>query len=501
MVKPHATAPRRTWLGRVRGASALLIPLAILPACIVDGLLFNETLDDEHRIPPDAPETTLRGTIDPDRAGTLRFLSAAGEPVTPLMVTTEDDGRFDATFAGTEAFTGLRITSTRGAAVTWGVAPEIPRAVSVRSPRLLVDLGEALPAMAQLSDSTTATVLALAHKANRDLGGFQTLGPAQIASASTSLDTAYTTTGPALTLRQMVSTIQTAAAARPNAPPAFLSPTESAEVGSVLSPSFLAVVPVDYDADGIPDVSTDAFDNALDAVADSLQIQVCLDPTLVRVVFQVDFNEGRKNLNCEVIDRFKWVDPDPGDSVYLTGAVHETQPNCADTPGDETCATSEQINAANTLLGNFAPNRIPMSDDGTGGDSVAGDNIWTVTFVLQRGLRLGYKFTYGQAGQGWTATEEWPGNSRLLLVEDTNDDGFVVRRDIFADETANKDRQNTLSPARGGRGTIDFTSDQNGDGFIDAHENLIDTDDDCTPDAWPSPGPSSPVLCQDGAEE
>lgn len=486
---------------RIRPIGAWAVVLSVvLSGCIVDGLVATQALDEDHVLPPDAPQNTVRGAVDADRAGDLRFFSAAGETVTPLMSSIDGEGRFEAAFPGTDGFTGLRIASTNGAAVTMGIIPSVPRAASVNSPPLLIELGDVLPEMAVLSDSTTASVLILDAKA-RTLGGLQTLSPGQIVAAVGDLDDAYGESGPALTLRQMVSAVQTAAAASPTAPPAFLDPAQVATVGSALNPAFLSVVEVDYDADGRADRSTDAFDAALAAASDTLDIEVCLDPAVVRVVIQVELTETAKDLNCEVIDPFKWVDPDPADSVYFTGAVHETQPNCNEAPEDANCATSAEIKAASTLMGDFAPNRIPMYDDGTNGDAVSGDGIWTVSFVLKRGLRIGYKYTYGQGGEGWTATEEWPGNSRLLEVIDNNEDGFVVRHDLFGDETSNKDKQNGLSPARGGRGTIDFTSDQNADGVIDAHENLIDTDDDCVPDARPSSGSSSPVLCaEDGAE-
>jgi hypothetical protein len=470
-----------------------------LSGCIVDGLLATQVLDEEFETPPDAPQTTVRGVIDPERAGDLRFFSAAGDAVNPLMSSLDEEGRFEAAFPGTDGFTGLRISSTRGGAVTMGIIPNVPRAFSVGSPPVLIDLSEVLPEMAVLSDSTTASVLILDAKA-RGLGGLQTLSAAQVIAAVKDLDDAYAEAGPALTLRQMVSAVQIAGAASPGAPAAFVDPSDIAAVGSALNPAFLSVVEVDYDADGRADRSTDAFDAALLEAAATLDIEVCLDPAVVRVVFQVDISETSKDLNCEVIDPFKWVDPDPGDSMYFTGAVHETQPNCADPMPAESCATSAEIKAASTLMGDFAPNRVAMYDDGTNGDAVSGDGIWTVSFVLKRGLRVGYKYTYGQGGQGWTATEEWPGNSRLLEVVDTDDDGFVVRHDYFADETSNKDKQNQLSPARGGRGTIDFTSDQNGDGAIDAQENLIDTDDDCVADAKPSSGSASPVLCEEDGE-
>jgi hypothetical protein len=129
-----------------------------------------------------------------------------------------------------------------------------------------------------------------------------------------------------------------------------------------------------------------------------------------------------------------------------------------------------QDNAVASMLGNGTPNVIKMYDDGTNGDEKAGDNIWTVSFSLPyddprapgkspdtvKNLRLGYKYTWGAQGSTWTGSEEWPGNSRIIEIVDVNGDGFVYRRDVFADEATNKDKSNFNS---NGKGTCDWTTD------------------------------------------
>jgi hypothetical protein len=119
---------------------------------------------------------------------------------------------------------------------------------------------------------------------------------------------------------------------------------------------------------------------------------------------------------------------------------------------------------------------MAMYDDGTNGDEVAGDNIWTISFVIPKAdeqtnvFRIGYKFTWGTRGAVWTGSEEWPGNSRILEVVDVNHDGFVYRHETWGDEASNKDASN-LNPKSGG--TITWTTDLHGCG-PEARENTYD---------------------------
>ena len=80
--------------------------------------------------------------------------------------------------------------------------------------------------------------------------------------------------------------------------------------------------------------------------------------------------------------------------------------------------------------------------------------------TCRRGIRLGYKYTWGTRGAPWTGSEEWPGNSRLLEVVDVNGDNFVYRRDVFGDEATNKDKAN-LSGSLSGN-VITWTTDLHG---------------------------------------
>jgi len=136
-----------------------------------------------------------------------------------------------------------------------------------------------------------------------------------------------------------------------------------------------------------------------------------------------------------------------------------------------------------------------MRDDGEGGDTEANDGIWTRVFQMphiatttpdgrRMGVRLGYKYTFGQSGLGWGGTEEWPGNHRILELEDANGDGLIVRYDYFGDESSNKSKDNTN---KGLCGTTrnPWPEEATPGCFQDSGENQIDTDGDCLLDSYP----------------
>lgn len=223
----------------------------------------------------------------------------------------------------------------------------------------------------------------------------------------------------------------------------------------------------------------------------------------VPLVFQVDMNPGLTR-NCVDTRPDAWLEPgaleDPTATPWLVGGVHVETPIC----GAERvahCLTHTERDALHAALGEWQPNRVAMHDDGAEGDAVAGDGVYAVTLEVPywdpadapdlAGVRLGYKYTWGHAGDLWTGTEEWPGNQRVLELVDVNGDGRIVRRDLFGDETTNKDRQNLREPARGGCGVVVFeqervTTPEFGDCVMDSREAQIDTDGDCELDAWPA---------------
>lgn len=233
-----------------------------------------------------------------------------------------------------------------------------------------------------------------------------------------------------------------------------------------------------------------AFDEALGAAALELKLEGCPDPVFIRTVFEVSFSTGQLDANCGQIVRDKWLRgvSDSGKQMWFVGGVHEESVE----PADSTVRA--ELNSSMGNRGSWNPNVVPMYDDGTNGDEIAGDNTWTITFVLPRGMRAGYKYTWGKQGDLWTGTEEWPGNQRILEIVDVNGDNFIRRRDAFGDETTNKDRVNGYSR---GTGSVTWDTDANKDMYLDARELPLDLDNNCTLDelVTPTTVPLATVEC------
>lgn len=276
---------------------------------------------------------------------------------------------------------------------------------------------------------------------------------------------------------------------------AFTTPGLTADfqtATTALSLDFMSARKVDFDGDDVVDTSSTAtkkFDDALATLAEQFNLDGCLDPVNIRVVFEVDFNPGLRDGNCDSINRFKWVTDEPNKQMYIVGGIHMDSP-----------VQDAELDRSLGNPGSWNPNTIPMYDDGTNGDAVAGDNIWTIYYDMPRGTRVGYKYTWGKRRDLWTGTEEWPGNQRILEAVDVNGDGFVLRRDNFQDEATNKDLSNLN---RQGMGSVTWETDANGDGIPDAQERMIDTDNDCVLDTWMTPAGVGPATidCADIADQ
>lgn len=252
---------------------------------------------------------------------------------------------------------------------------------------------------------------------------------------------------------------------------------------SPLNSDYFLRNPLDYD--GVPGTETSSapFDAMLAQVAQLYDPSGCPDPDHIRLVFSVDFNAGCQDGACNVVNRFLWARDAPGKRMFFVGWVHRD--------------SLYQDADVNSLLGAGVPNTIPMYDDGTNGDDTAGDGIWTVSFDVPSHapgnptthLRLGYKYTWGFFGAPWTGSEEWPGNSRIIEVVDVNGDNFVHRRDVFGDESSNKDNAN-LYPGSGG--SITWTTDLRGCG-PEAQEQPSTLHSMCSCNAWITPGSIGPI--------
>lgn len=84
-------------------------------------------------------------------------------------------------------------------------------------------------------------------------------------------------------------------------------------------------------------------------------------------------------------------------------------------------------------LANWTPSSVQMFDDGTNGDESAGDNFWTFRLLVPPMTSVQYKYTIGNAGDGWGPSEEYPLTNRGFEAKDLNGDGKMLVRDVFAD--------------------------------------------------------------------
>ncbi len=82
------------------------------------------------------------------------------------------------------------------------------------------------------------------------------------------------------------------------------------------------------------------------------------------------------------------------------------------------------------VLGNWIPNIVRLYNDGTHGDIVADDSIWSVEVQLPVGAEIEYKYTNSGAEGSWNPGEEFPSLSRKIKVEKT-DTGRMILLDKF----------------------------------------------------------------------
>ena len=191
--------------------------------------------------------------------------------------------------------------------------------------------------------------------------------------------------------------------------------------------------------------------SALAAAAAGYGIEIRCDPSKLNVMFTVDGSgRGRDGNGTPQLIR----QPTKDGKIFLgftadeTSAINDDSIPTRLTPNDPTYA---------------------MTDDGADGDEVAGDGVFTVVVPLPRGARIQYKYTNGSAGEGFTGSEEWPGNARILEVQDVltgrpdgKADCVVVRRDSFGDEASNKNFVSLNAVAKKRGGTVSFEADLGG---------------------------------------
>ena len=473
---------------------ALLALLATTVGCGLDGLLLSELTRKGHQPMPDPAPVRIHGRA-PGLVGATVVLYAEAQKLSEGNV--DGGAAFIIELDGTTALTNPVLDARIGAKQALGVLPHIPAQTSVLDPAIDLDVAQLSPGMAALDLRTTTLTLLVLAKARAEGRALQSIPATSMTDTLIALNDRLSAGDVHLgALAAMVGRL----AALPGATPPFQL---GADKTSLLDAAALGVAGFDYTGDGAAETTTDAFDAALTTAVSSFIFKACYVPDRIKVVLLARMAKGAKNRNCETFDAFLWAKDLPGRRMFLAAGVHVDTPRCL---GDRTthCLTEAQIDAVNATLGNWQPNRTRMYDDGSHGDAIAGDGVWSFSFDAPwwdaktapdgAGVRIAYKFTWGNDGDGWTATEEFPGNQRLLELSDQNGDHVIVRQDFFADETSNKDKANQLAPSLGGCGQLKWPAQQRAGCATDVFERAVDLDGDCKVDGWPSAGQNTALT-------
>ncbi len=465
--------------------------------CGLESPIINVASRDKSTKVPDAADNVVYGAVTGAPVGTpVIVYGADGIAIEGIAGQVDASGLFSLRFSGDTEFSGLRLEARWPEGQAFGLLPSVPRQLSVLDPERQIILWNEMPALSPMSvRSTTFSLIVLgqAIAQGRTLAALPADVVAQTtATLSSLLDSGN---GPVTTFAAMVQDLVSRAGTGGQFPFAG-EITRALSPKDLLNPAFLVLTG--------SEVTAEAFEAALLAAAGEVQVAVCYATDRIRVVFLADLRAGIKDHNCAGIDPFKWAADVSGKTMYFTGGVHKTTPICGKDGTPPHCIDNMTLDAANVAMGNWVPNLLEMHDDGTNGDAVKGDRVFTLSLDLPyfplagspdgRGVRVGYKYTWGLSGDGWTQTEEWPGNQRLLELVDMNGDGLVVRMDAFGDESSNKDKANLLMPTNGGCG-VNYWENEIREGCgHDTRESMVDVDGDCKVDAWPSAGSISPLT-------
>jgi hypothetical protein len=434
--------------------TAAAIGVVALAGCGLEGILSNQTHTDYDR-----PASAIHGTVawSGFTAAGFNGLDGGGATLTPFLTNV------------TATTYDMRLPSAK-----YSMLRAQLRSGNVLVRALVPFIGEESIADGVNLDEKLLTEALIVEARLSQMGvSLKQLTPSAYLGTRLQIQNAMAQPGPTQDLMKMVKVILAKGDPSSGAsdPDFFMVPEINADYSVKTSPlngSYFLRNPLAYDPNdpNRDQRDTAAFDAKLVQVAKLYDPTGCADPNNVRVLFTVDFNKSALNGNGSSINPFLWATDKPGKSMFFVGWVHK-----------ESLAQDPKINA---LVGTSTPNQLPMYDDGTNGDEVAGDGIWTISFVLPKAdaagnvFRLGYKYTWGTRGAQWTGTEEWPGNSRIIQVEDLNGDGFVYRRDAFSDEATNKDRSN-LNNGPHATGSVDWNTDVRGCGLPEARENKFVT--------------------------
>lgn len=385
--------------------------LLLLSGCGFDALFLTPRGFDA----TDPPTPVLVGQT---RSGaTIRVLSKNGAVV--AEATAGADGAFEARLPPDEDGQNLRLIAELDGFTAKAVVP-------VARPGEFTDIG---PVDAY---STAAAQLATFEVIEQAGSSFQATPPTALGGLLQSF-----AAEPTPALQGLIDLVTTILGAGGQTAPFDLE-------SSGLAPEFVA-------AAGLGEDLGERYRAALGAAAEHYGLVIRCDPSRLNVMFTVDASgRGRDGNNAPQLIR----QPTKEGRIYLGFTA------------DESSAISDDA-----IPNRLTPNdpRFPMTDDGQNGDETAGDGIFTVVVPLPRGARLIYKYTNGAAGEGFTGTEEWPGNARIILIEDVltgrpdgEPDCLVIRRDSFGDEATNKNFVNISSKAKQRGGTVGFDTDLGG---------------------------------------
>lgn len=406
--------------------------------------------------PNERPASRLVGkTVFP--GATLAVTDADGKTIEPFRVTF-DGGVYDIRLPSAK-YSNLIVNAVAGNTVLSALVPAV---------------GEESTLAIDVDERSTAEALISLARLSADGKKWKQVTPEVYVATRELIWGAFEVPGPAADFFGLVGRLieQAADPSSGSEPTFFLVPSLTADYAtttSAIDPNWMDRTRFDLDGDGRPNADSTAFDTALAEAARRFSPAGCPDPERIRIMFTVNFNDGQKDGNCATANRLKWAVDKPGKSMFFVGWLHKDSPS--------------QDPLVNALVGSGVPNQLAMHDDGMGGDETAGDNIWTIYFDVPRGARFGFKYTWGFRGGVWTGSEEWPGNSRIIEATDVNGDDIVYRRDVFGDEASNKDRSNSSIY---GSGSVDWTTNLKGNG-LEAREQEVDTNNDCTPDTWITP--------------
>ncbi|MCX7944698.1 MAG: hypothetical protein N2746_09355 [Deltaproteobacteria bacterium] len=449
-----------------------------LQNCGIESLLFSN-LSSVPEDPGSVENRIIVGVTNFLKSGTADLISSSGDSVAVKSGMIAQDGKFAIEVSSKVDLNNAIVVLRSGNRVLFDIYPKLDKASTIEESK---SDSFKVKVIDNVIDERTTTYTILAISKLRRMGlSLSTISYCAIKNAKGEVFLKFEKDSESNRLLTMVTKILNAGSDTGSDimfdVVSFLKDNNSK---SILSEKFLRNNSVDY-TEG-DDKSVEPFETQVMKSSSEFEFIAKYDESRLATVITANINEGLVDSNGNTINPYKWATKKDGAKMFIALGIHKDSP-----------IQDEKLNQE--VFKNWKPNVIQMYDDGTNGDEISGDNIWTISFVLPKGLRIGYKFTFGLAGDVWTGTEEWPGNQRLLEIIDVNGDHFVTRYDSFGDETTNKDKANQLLPSKGGTGTVNWNTDADRDNIPDAQERQQDSKGNKLPvSQWKPPSKVFPVT-------